>query len=114
MQTLSPVGQIPLTMVNDSGRVYRRALCTPPVENSDPAGVALGGNDGQGVCALSADIRLAVADFHTDRLAVDFAFSLVIGQDAPSPAFRLHTLATLQFFSSVAFKRDCGYLLFLH
>jgi hypothetical protein len=28
-----------------------RQECTPLVENSDPAGVALGGNDGQGVCA---------------------------------------------------------------
>ena len=86
--------------------------CTPLVENSDPAGVALGGNDGQGVCTLPPAIQSAVADFRLDREAVDLAWSLASGL---SPAaLRLHTLARMQFCRSVSALRTCGYLLFLH
>jgi hypothetical protein len=74
---------------SDGVRVTRRTdprvFCTPPVENSNPSGVALAGADGQGVCPQFTTVT--VPSSHVLTLAV-----LQFRRDWPFLAGRLSAM----------------------
>jgi hypothetical protein len=65
--------------VTPSPYMVKGLICTPPVENSNPSGVALAGADGQGVCALTRSNPRFLHGLPADYTEAEFSeYSMLI------------------------------------